>query len=98
MGRGLFDAARLGGAAALGLVVAEFVVGADADIVTFRSDAAGGTDPDADAILDRWIFSGARAIDCVYARGAPVVRNGAHVGRRPIGDRFRAAMLQLLAD
>jgi formiminoglutamate deiminase len=97
-GRGLFDAARRGGAAALGLVVAEFVVGADADIVTFRSDAAGGTGPDADAILDRWIFSGARAIDCVYARGAPVVRNGAHVGRRPIGDRFRAAMLQLLAD
>jgi cytosine/adenosine deaminase-related metal-dependent hydrolase len=69
-------------------------VGADADIVTLRPDATGGQDDD---VLDGWIFSGGARVDCVFARGRAVVRDGKHFARDAIRDRFRVTMLQLLA-
>ena len=53
---------------------------------------------DADEILDTWIFASNAAVDCVYARGRLVVRDGAHVARGPNGERFRATMRRLHAD
>ena len=50
-----------------------------------------------DDVLDAWIFSGGAWVDCVFARGRAVVRDGAHIARDAIRDRFRATMLQLLA-
>jgi cytosine/adenosine deaminase-related metal-dependent hydrolase len=93
-GRALFDGARRGGAAALGRAGSGFAIGADADIVTLREDAFGR---EGDALIDGWIFSGGALVDSVFARGRAVVREGAHVARRPIADRFRATMRELLA-
>jgi formimidoylglutamate deiminase len=92
-GRALFDGAQRGGALTLGRAPG-FSVGADADIVTLRSDAIFREDDD---VLDAWIFSGGARVDRVYARGHLVVRDGEHIARGPIRGRFRATMLQLLA-
>ena len=92
-GRALFDGAQRGGALALGRA-SGLSVGADADIVTLRPDAI---DADDDDVLDAWIFSGGAWVDCVFARGHLVVRDGEHFARGAIRDRFRATMLQLLA-
>jgi formimidoylglutamate deiminase len=92
-GRALFDGAQFGGALALGRA-SGLSVGADADIVTLRPDAIGRDDDD---VLDAWIFSGGARVDRVYARGHLIVRDGEHVARGEIRDRFRATMLQLLA-
>jgi len=92
-GRALFDGAQRGGALALGREPG-LRLGADADIVTLRPDAIGRDDDDA---LDAWIFSGGAWVDCVFARGRGVVRDGEHIARGAIRDRFRATMLQLLA-
>ena len=97
-GRALVDGAQAGGSVALGRSGAGLSRGADADIVTLRGDMLSGRGGDADATLDAWIFSGAAKVDCVYARGRPVVRDGAHVAREPIRARFRAAMHQLLTN
>ena len=96
-GRALFDSALIGGAIALGHPVTGLAVGADADIVTLRSADFDMAERDADEILDTWIFAGGAAVDCVYARGRLVVRDGAHVARGPIGERFRATMRRLHA-
>jgi formimidoylglutamate deiminase len=93
-GRVLFDNARRGGARALARSPFGLEVGADADIVTLRSEFAGERD---DATLDQWIFAGGARVDCVYFRGQRVVRDGAHFARDAIRDRFRATMLQFLA-
>jgi formimidoylglutamate deiminase len=93
-GRALFDGAQLGGALALGRAPG-LSVGADADIVTLRSDAIGRDDDD---VLDAWIFSGGARVDRVFARGHLIVRDGEHIARAAIRDRFRATMLQLLAN
>ena len=96
-GRALFDHARAGGAAALGRASDGIIVGADADIVTLKVDALDLIGRRGDALLDAWIFSRGNPVDCVYARGRLVVRDGAHLARGPIGDRFRATMIELLA-
>jgi formimidoylglutamate deiminase len=96
-GRALFDGAQSGGAAALGRTHSGFAIGADADIVTLRSDVLRAVGRERDALLDAWIFSGGGLVDCVYARGRLVVRDGAHVARGPISERLRATMLELLA-
>ena len=97
-GRALFDRAHAGGAAALGRASSGFVVGGDADIVTLRPDALDLIGRRGDALLDGWIFSSGNPVDCVYARGRLVVRDGAHLACGPIGDRFRATMIELLAE
>ena len=95
-GRALFDRAQAG-AAALGRAISGFAIGADADIVTLQSDASGLVGREGDPLLDAWIFSGGALVDCVFARGRLVVEDGVHFARRPIRDRFRATMLELLA-
>ena len=96
-GRALFDAAQRGGAAALGREPSGFRLGADADVVTLREPALSAIGREADALLDAWVFSGGAYVDCVFVRGRQVVRDGAHVARKSVADRFRATMLQLLA-
>ena len=93
-GRTLCDGAWRGGARALGRSLSGFEVGADADIVTLRSDFDGGND---DEFLDIWIFSGGARVDSVYVRGHRVVRDGAHFARDAVRDRFRATMMQFPA-
>jgi formiminoglutamate deiminase len=92
-GRALFDGAHRGGALALGRA-SGLCIGADADIVTLRPDAIFRNDDD---VVDAWIFSGGARVDRVFARGRLIVRDGEHIARGAIRDRFRATMLQLLA-
>ena len=96
-GRALLEAALRGGAQALGRPGVGFAIGADADIVTLRSEALELAGRDGDDWLDGWIFSGGSLIDCVYARGSRVVADGQHIDRTRIHAEFRATMLQLLA-
>ena len=96
-GRALFDTAQRAGLAALARPGAGLRIGAEGDIVTLRGDALERLGDAPDAALDAWIFSGAAEVDCVFARGRAVVRDGAHVARAATRARFRAVMQQMSA-
>jgi formimidoylglutamate deiminase len=96
-GRALFEAALGGGSQALGVASRGLTNGAFADIVSLDAEhiaLAGRSD---DAILDSWIFgAGGGLIDCVWARGHKVVKDGRHRDRETIARRFRRTMEGLL--
>ena len=96
-GRALFDCAVRGGSQALGLAKSGLAEGAFADIVSLDAShvaLAGRTD---DAILDSWIFGAGRAVvDCVWARGHKVVKDGRHHNRETVASRFRRTIEGLL--
>lgn len=90
-GRSLFEAARLGGARALGQSALGIEPGAPADLVTL---AAGD---DADATFDHWIFgSRPRSVAAVWRHGRQVVADGRHVGRDAIAARYRTTLARIL--
>jgi formimidoylglutamate deiminase len=95
-GRALFARAASGGAQALGRPGGGLAPGAAADVVSLSADSpllAGRAD---DAILDTWIFGGARdCIDRVWSAGRKVVSEGRHFRREPIAARFGATLLRL---
>ena len=97
-GRALFEAARAGGAQALGQVDAGLSPGAPADIVTLdmtHPSLAGRT---GDAVLDGWIFAVAQgAVDCVFARGRQVVSGGRHRSRGRARDQFKTVVRRLMS-
>lgn len=95
-GRDLFDGALAGGARALGQAKTGLVEGAAADIVSLDSQHPSLVDRKGDAILDSWVFAGAR-IDCVWRFGRKVVAAGRHSGRDAAEARFRVAMQRILA-
>ncbi len=94
--RALFEGALAGGARALQRPDAGFALGADADIVTWRSDALDPFEREDDALAG-WIFANAGPIDAVYARGRLVVQGGVHVERARVQERFRGALRALAA-
>lgn len=92
-GRALYDRALGGGAQALGMPEPSLRAGARADMVSldlriaqFAGRRAG------DEVLDTWIFTGARAVDCVWVGGRKVVASGRHIRRDRIARRFRETM------
>lgn len=95
-GRALFDIAAAGGAQALGRPGGMLAPGATADVVSLRADTpllAGRAD---DAILDTWIFGGARdCVDRVWSGGRKVVSEGRHVRRETIAARFGETLRRL---
>ncbi|MEP9402101.1 formimidoylglutamate deiminase [Sphingomonas sp. VNH70] len=96
-GRTLFDHSLRGGVQALGVAGAGICPGASADLVSLAPGhpAIGGRE--GDAVLDGWIFAaGAAAIDCVWRRGAAVVRQGRHVARDAVLARYRPALHRLM--
>jgi len=97
-GRALFDAAAAGGAQALGRVSGRLAAGALADIVSFSAASPLIAGRDDDAILDTWIFGGARGlVDSVWSGGSKLVSEGRHKLHEPVAARF-AAVLRRLAD
>lgn len=92
-GRGLYEAALAGGAQALGRR-GGLAAGAPADMVALRLDQPTLAERSGEALLDAWVFAGAK-IDRVWARGACVVENGRHAAREPIFERFRATLRKL---
>ncbi len=97
-GAALFAAAAAGGAQALGRPCGRLAPGASADIVSLRGDSpliAGRAD---DAILDTWIFGGARdLVDRVWSGGRKVVSDGRHPARERIAARFGETLRRLAA-
>ncbi len=97
-GRALFDAALAGGAQALGTApvhASGIGVGAAADLVSLDMGHPKLEGHTGDAILDAWVFTGATAIDSVWARGHRCVVGGRHVQRSAVERAFSAAMRAL---
>ncbi|MGH6872602.1 MAG: formimidoylglutamate deiminase [Rhizomicrobium sp.] len=95
-GRALFDSALEGGARALGQDGAGLRAGGAADLVSLDPAEVSLAGRGGDAILDSWIFAGAR-IDCVWRGGQKVVSCGRHHRREAAEARYRAALQRLLA-
>jgi formimidoylglutamate deiminase len=95
-GRALFDRALAGGAQALGQKSHGLQQGASADIVSLdrRDPTLAGRK--GDALLDSWIFAGARP-DCVWRFGRKLVENGRHREREKVAARYRTTILRFLA-
>jgi formiminoglutamate deiminase len=96
-GRALFDGALHGGARALGAPPPGILPGAPADLVALDADHPALVGRAGDALLDAWIFTGARAVDRVWVNGRCVVEAGRHVATNPIRNRFSRVMRRLAA-
>jgi formimidoylglutamate deiminase len=97
-GRTLFEGALNGGSQALGVATPGLVEGGFADIVSLDAENVALAGRSGDSILDSWIFGAGRAlVDCVWARGKKVVRNGRHHTRETVALRFRQTLQGLLA-
>jgi formiminoglutamate deiminase len=96
-GRALFDGALAGGARSLGEVASGIRINASADLVSFDPEDPALAGRSGDAILDSWIFAGAR-IDSVWRRGQKRVSRGRHVARGNIEADYRRVLHQLLSD
>jgi formimidoylglutamate deiminase len=94
-GRTLFDSALIGGTQALGQATPGIRPGAAADLVSLDADHPSLFGRKGDAILDSWIFAGAR-IDCVWRGGRQVVQQGKHFARDEIASRYRRAVESVL--
>jgi cytosine/adenosine deaminase-related metal-dependent hydrolase len=96
-GRVLFEGAVRGGAQALGLAKAGLTEGAFADIVSLDAGHVAFAGRTGDAILDSWIFGTSRSpVDCVWARGRKVVKEGRHHNRETVASSFRRVLEGLL--
>jgi formimidoylglutamate deiminase len=97
-GRALFEAALKGGSQALGAANYGLAEGAFADIVSLDAGHVALAGRSQDAILDSWIFgAGGALVDCVWARGHKLVKNGRHRDREAIARRFRQTLEGILA-
>jgi formiminoglutamate deiminase len=96
-GRALFDTALAGGAQALGTRPAAIAPGAPADLVALDAGSPALAGRAGDALLDAWIFTGAKAVDHVWSAGRHVVRDGRHVERDRIAARYAAVATRLAA-
>jgi formimidoylglutamate deiminase len=95
-GRRMFDAARVGGAQAVGRQDAGLAAGAQADIVVLNHALPELAIADGDALLDAFIFGARRnMVTDVFAAGRRVVRDGVHARRAPIERAYREALLRL---
>ncbi|WP_109808105.1 formimidoylglutamate deiminase [Sphingosinithalassobacter portus] len=96
-GRNLYDAARTGGAQALGRIRPAIAPGAVADIVALRADAPALVARPGDALIDSWVFAGGRGVvESVWSRGRRCVSGGRHVARDAIAARYRQTLGKLL--
>lgn len=92
-GRRLIETVNRGGAIAAGRNSGTIAKGCLADLLAIDDghiDLAGRT---GDTLLDSYIFAGDdRLVSNVWSAGRHMVRNGAHVARQVITDRYRAIM------
>ncbi|NGO53268.1 formimidoylglutamate deiminase [Allomesorhizobium camelthorni] len=96
-GRNLFTMAVAGGNQALGRAESGIAPGAPADFVSLDATHPTLAGKSGDAILDAWIFANGAAVDCVWVHGERVVTQGRHFARDAIAEKFKAAMIELLA-
>ena len=97
VGRRLFDAARTGGAQALGLASGAIAAGQTADIVVLDASHPALVARSGDTLVDSWIFStGDGAISDVFAGGRHLVAAGRHIARDAALRRYTATLQRLL--
>lgn len=94
-GEALFVGAMHGGAQALGVADAGICPGGRSDLVSLDLSHAAFAGRAPGQLLDAWIFTGARAVDCVWVGGEKRVIGGRHAMREPIARRFAIAMNEL---
>lgn len=95
-GAALWRAAAQGGARALGRRAGAIEVGAHADLISLDPSAPGLTGLSGDEVLDAWVFGGdTHLVSTVLVDGAVCVRDGRHVARDPIMQRFRRVLQHL---
>ncbi|MDF1586267.1 formimidoylglutamate deiminase [Marinimicrococcus flavescens] len=97
-GRALLEAALEGGGIAMGRPSRGLATGDPADLLTLDTESPALCERSGDALLDAWIFTGARAVDCVWVAGVRRVAGGRHVRREEITARFRRAMRELCSQ
>ena len=98
-GRALYNSALDGGAQALGRASGVIAAGNWADLVALDGDALALTGLKGDAILDAWIFAGDdTVVRDVWSAGRHMVRDGRHMHRQAIEDRYRSVMRSLAAE
>ncbi len=97
-GRVLFEGALAGGAQALGAPGGGIKAGAPADLVALDASHPALIGRAGDALLDAWIFAGARAVASVWVGGREVVESGRHVAREALLPPFTAAMRRIAAS
>ncbi len=97
-GQRLFDAARKGGAQALGQKMGLLAPGYRADFVVLDHDAPSLFGKRGDALLDGWIFGGGdNPVREVYVRGRRMVSEGRHIRADEIARNYRAALKGMAA-
>lgn len=112
-GRRLFDAAVAGGNQALageadnrdqggagqiGAGSCGLAAGQAADFLSLDVEHPALVGREGDALIDAWVFTGARAVDCVWAQGVKVVAGGRHRHREAVARRFAGTMRRLRND
>ncbi|WP_274423562.1 formimidoylglutamate deiminase [Chelativorans sp. YIM 93263] len=94
-GRALYDAALQAGAQALGRDSGALEPGKWADVVAADPVRFAGVSS-GDTILDGWIFAGGNeAVTDLWSAGRHAVRDGRHVARETIAERYRATVTRL---
>lgn len=97
-GRLLLEEAARGGAISAGRDSGTITAGRWADLIALDGEATnliGRTD---DHIIDSWVFAGDdRMVSNVWSAGRHMVRDGQHIAREAITERYRNVMRQLVA-
>jgi cytosine/adenosine deaminase-related metal-dependent hydrolase len=94
-GRRLFENACEGGAAALG-VQSGIAEGLAAHLVSLTPRHP--INFEGDRLLDSWIFGNGADVGSVWVAGNKLVKDGRHIRRDVIAQRFRKAMTELLGS
>lgn len=95
-GRLLWEAAAQGGAQAAGRGSGMIAVGQWADLVALDSGDLRLEGLEGDQILDAFVFAGRDGlVSDLWSAGRHIVREGRHVAREAVEDRFRATMRRL---
>lgn len=96
-GRTLLSGALSGGARALAAPAPVIAASAPADVVALNADHPALVGRAGDALLDAWIFTGAKAVDRVWVAGRCLVENGRHRASDRVRNRFSRVMRRLAA-
>jgi cytosine/adenosine deaminase-related metal-dependent hydrolase len=86
-----------GGNQALGCAESGIAPGAAADFISLDATHPTLAGKSGDAVLDAWIFANGSAVDCVWVNGERLVTQGRHFARDAIAEKFKTAMVELLA-
>ena len=95
-GRRLVEGAAMGGAQAAARGSGVIEKGALADLIALDGNAIDLVGKEGDALLDAWIFAGSEpAVQHVWSAGRHVVKDGQHIARTLIRDRYVATIRSL---